>query len=42
MADAEIDEGANDEAIELARLIVETQRQEIDEMQQLLDDEFGG
>ena len=41
MAQLEIDEGANQEAIDLARLIVETQTDEINEMQQLLN-ELGG
>ncbi|WP_246063780.1 DUF305 domain-containing protein [Blastococcus colisei] len=41
MAQIEIDDGANEEAIDLARRIVETQNDEIDEMQQLLN-ELGG
>ena len=41
MAQIEIDEGANDEAIDLAEQIAESQTQEIDEMQQLLS-ELGG
>lgn len=41
MAQIEIDDGANEEAIDLARLIVETQNDEINEMQQLLN-ELGG
>ena len=36
MARTEIDEGRDAEAVELARTIAETQRQEIDEMRQLL------
>ena len=38
MAQAEIDEGRNEEAIDLARVIIETQTQEIEEMQRLLDE----
>ncbi|TQN43098.1 uncharacterized protein (DUF305 family) [Blastococcus colisei] len=41
MAQIEIDDGANEEAIDLARVIVETQNDEINEMQQLLN-ELGG
>lgn len=41
MAQIEIDEGANEDAIDLARLIVETQNDEINEMHQLLN-EHGG
>ena len=41
MAQIEIDEGVNQEAIDLARLIVETQTDEINEMHQLLN-ELGG
>jgi uncharacterized protein (DUF305 family) len=41
MAQAEVDDGRNAEAIDLARLIGETQTQEIEEMRQLLT-ELGG
>ncbi|GAA4740715.1 DUF305 domain-containing protein [Modestobacter marinus] len=41
MAGTELEEGQDDEAVDLARLIVETQTQEIEEMQRLLD-ELGG
>ncbi|WP_164700015.1 DUF305 domain-containing protein [Modestobacter sp. KNN46-3] len=41
MAGTEIDEGQDDEAVDLARAIAETQTQEIEEMQRLLD-ELGG
>ncbi|WP_254790779.1 DUF305 domain-containing protein [Blastococcus tunisiensis] len=41
MAQIEIDDGENEEAIDLARLIVETQNDEINQMQQLLN-ELGG
>ena len=38
MAQTEIEDGQNEEAIALARVIVDTQTQEIEEMQQLLGD----
>ena len=41
MAQTEIGEGQNEEAVDLARVIVETQTEEIAEMEQLLDELAG-